>query len=265
MALVANSVVIADTTISAAEFRIPAGETRTIPAGSALLVVDSLVLEKGATLEITPGVEMFTIKAKKSEFGEGTTILARGPDGGQGQNGFNGSTLNLYLGEATFLGTTINTTGGTGGKGLTGGKGRAGQPAFCPSSSGKNGSPGGTGGTGGNGGKGGDISIFTSNNQSLPTNLLLQPAGGAKGGGGDGGQGGDLGPGTKCGPWPYWYLGSGYNGPQGAAGQPGAEGEKGQATYTQLPTSQVLDKVREFIKKRFPKSLQGGALKTLKQ
>ena len=213
----------ADTTISVAEFRVPAGETRTIPPGSALLVVDSLILEKGATLEITPGVEMFTIKAKKSEFGEGTTISAKGPDGAQGQNGFAGSTLYLYLGEATFLGTTINTTGGAGGKGVTGSKGRAGQRALCPSTPGHNGNPGGTGGTGGTGGKGGDIFVFTANSQTLPTNLLMQPAGGTKGPWGEGGSGGDLGQGTKCGPWPYWYLGSGYNGPQGSHGEPGVD------------------------------------------
>lgn len=253
----------ADTTISAAEYRVPAGERRVIPIGAALLIVDSLILEKGATLEIAPGVEIFTIKAKKSEFGEGTTISAKGPDGAQGQNGFAGSTLHLYLGEATFLGTTINTTGGAGGKGLAGVSGRAGQRALCPSTPGHNGNPGGIGAAGGNGGKGGDIYVYTSNSKTLPTNLLMQPAGGTKGPGGDGGSGGALGQGTKCGPWPYWYLGSGYNGPQGPSGVSGEDGPKGQATYTELPTNKVLDSIREFVKKHFPKALQNRSLKTL--
>lgn len=259
-----NAVAFADVVNSAAELRVPANTKYSIPPGSALLIVDSLVLEKGATLEVASGASIFTIRAKKSEFGEGTTISAKGPDGAQGQNGWDGTTLHLYLGDATFLGTKVDTTGGTGGKGVTGSKGRNGLSASCPSDAGGNGAPGGKGKTGGIGGKGGDIHVYASNSQTLPTNLLLLPAGGKKGQGGDGGSGGDFGHGTRCGPWPYWYLGSGYNGPQGSHGDEGQDGSPGQVTYNQLSDAKAIANLRNIVKKTFPKLLQNSALKQVK-
>lgn len=253
------------TTINQAELKVEAGQKYTVPRGSALLVVDSLVLEKDAIFEISPGTEIFTIKAKRSRFAEGSSIVGIGPDGSTGQTGGNGTTLHLYLGEAQFFGTTINTQGGTGGKGVTGSKGRNGQRAFCPDSRGKNGDPGGKGGTGGNGGKGGDIFVTTSNLASLPTNLLLRPAGGGKGAPGDGGPGGDGGGDTKCGPWPYWYLGGGYSGPVGPQGDVGKDGASGQVEFTQVANAdKTNDLLVNLIKSKFPKKFAKGAVSKIK-
>lgn len=254
-----------NTTINQAELKVEAGQKYTVPKGSALLVVDSLVLEKDATFEISPGTEIFTIKAKRSRFAEGSSIVGVGPDGTIGQNGGNGTTLHLYLGEAQFLGTTVNTQGGTGGKGVTGGKGRSGQRAFCPDSRGRNGASGGKGGIGGNGGKGGDIFVTTSNSATLPTNLLLRPAGGGKGIPGDGGAGGDGGGDTKCGPWPYWYLGGGNSGPAGPQGEFGQDGTSGQVEFTQVANMDETNALLvRLIKNKFPKKLVTSAISQIK-
>jgi hypothetical protein len=214
-----------DTSIhTVATYDVPDGQTKHLPNGTAVLVVDKFTMGENSKLVISSGTEKLTIRAKKTIVKNGSKIVGRGINGGTGKNGENGVDLNLYLGDASLHGLQVITKGGSGGRGATGSKGRRGRDASCSGTDATNGGTGGRGGTGGNGGSGGNIYVFLAPD-SAPTKLILRPEGGDAGAGGSGGEGGDGGSGKRrCGPWPYWSKGSGNKGATGPGGTPGKPG-----------------------------------------
>jgi hypothetical protein len=242
---------MSETTIQQAELRVLSGDTYHIPEGTALILVDNLVVEDNAKIVVTPGTELLTIRSNTTVFGKNTIIFAKGTDGGYGEPGENGTSLHLFFGNVTFNGSTIDSRGGNGGHGTKGAKGRRGRDAECSGADATNGGPGGKGNPGGTGGRGGDISIIYTS--AGPLKLLLRPEGGQGGAGGDGGDGGDAGGGkTRCGVWPYWSRGSGYGGAQGSHGEPGLDGQWGDYVIQQVNAVESDKALAELIRKFFP-------------
>ncbi|MBC3806013.1 hypothetical protein H8K52_01480 [Undibacterium seohonense] len=241
-----------EATIQQAELRVLSGETYRIPDGTVLILVDNLIVEDNAKIEVAPGAELLTIKSKATIFGKNTFISAKGSDGSDGEAGGNGTALHLFIGNVTFNGNTIDTRGGKGGNGTKGAKGRRGRDAECSGADATNGGQGGKGNPGGTGGRGGDISIsYTS---AGPLKLLLRPEGGQGGAPGAGGDGGDGGGGkTRCGVWSYWSRGSGYGGAAGAQGELGLDGLWGDYVIQQVSATESDKALSEVIEKFFPK------------
>lgn len=240
-----------ETTIQQAELRVLAGETYRIPDGTALILVDNLIVEDNAIVVVPQGAELLTIKSTTTVFGKNTSIDSKGYDGGYGESGGSGTSLHLFFGNVTFKGTTIDSRGGSGGYGVKGSKGIRGQDAECSGSDATNGGRGGKGRRGGDGGRGGDISITYTT--AGPLKLLLRPEGGQGGARGDGGDGGDGGAGKpRCGPWPYWKKGSGSLGPAGPHGETGSDGKWGDYVIQQVNAADSDIALSEVAKAFYP-------------
>jgi hypothetical protein len=232
-----------------------AGESRTLAATAAPLVLDGLDLGDGATLRLAAGTD-WRIEARRARIGEGVRVLAAGRDGEAGTDGAagadgracddgtaggrgtaggagaDGARLVLDLGLVAFGSLRVEAPGGAGGRGGRGGRGGdAGPSDDCH---GGDGGAGGPGGNGGRGGRGGDVEIVyrplteagalvVGNDGSGLDVRVDGGAGGPGGPGGPGGTGGEGGRGERATGRPVFWN----EGETGADGGPGGDGTAG--------------------------------------
>lgn len=257
---------------------VKAGDVHVLDVGQPVLVLDELVLDDGASLQVPATATPVRIEARRAVIGEGVKIVATGKagaagaagttleqqaekcsDGGAGGHGGHGAvgadgvTLDLTLQIAKLGSLQIDTQGGQGGEGGDGGKGQdAGEFDTCSAPAGGD---GGRGGDGGDGGNGGAVRIYYSLlsesglNDNLAERIKVNAKGGEGGTGGDGGKGGEGGPGkfvsmkTLSGN-KKWVAG-GKAGAKGVTGANGRDGLKAQVSIQPDLRSRMDDLARQ--------------------
>ena len=218
-----------------AEYTVPSGTTRQVPAGNAAILVERFTMGDESRIEISDETPLFVIRAKEAIIGNDTIItgLGRNGEGGNagtgapGQAGANGPTIVLIVEQQDIRGLNIAALGGDGGDGGKGQTGARGQEAECDGAAATNGRTGGRGGRGGDSGNGGHI-FFILPRDTGGYGVSLNVNWGEPGNGGQGGDGGPGGRGkNKCGIWPYWKRGAGSGGAPGPTAKPGERGHRG--------------------------------------
>ncbi len=243
----------------AEQLSIAAGERYTVTEPKQTL--EQLVIGDNATLVFVPGVQQWSLVAKRARIGNNVTIDGRGQAGQAGKSGANaaseaaeqchegepganatvgangaaGVSISLRLGLQQLGSLTVDSTGGAGGAGGVGGSGQHG--GAINRCRGSDGGAGGAGGLGGDGGDGGNVKVTfwdpaaKQDLQAYTNQISVTAIGGAAGAGGQGGRGGGavdgeyqkgFSPGGKK------WLAGGDAGAEGAAGREGRAGRSGQ-------------------------------------
>lgn len=243
---------------------VPANTVRTINANEEVMLVQNWTMGDNASIVFAPGVQTWTLVARRAVLGANVRIDgsgasgSSGPSGGPpapalggkcatGRHGSNGSTgtdgmngipIHIKVGIEAVRTLVIMSNGGDGGNGGAGQSGGKGAKSDC--SRGCHGGSGGNGGRGGDAGHGGDGGsvhfeyLFLADPPVAdPEDLItLDAEGGGAGTPGAGSRGGAGGDGKDC-KWRKNRRG-GPRGRNGAPGRAGTDGSDGPTMFEPL-------------------------------